>query len=120
MTFQAGQSGNPAGMKVGSKHKATRLVAQLATKAAGPIARDIIKRAKEGDPFCQSLYVRHILPRAKVNLAPIELPAPTSTSEATMRLAEIAACSAPSADLQLPPSVFARPVNRILTRRGAL
>jgi hypothetical protein len=94
--FQPGVSGNPKGAPRGP-HKMTREVNRLASAAGPSIVKDIINRAKRGDPFLQSLFVRHLLPRSRLNPEPDEVEKPKTAREAAERLAEIYATIASGA-----------------------
>lgn len=51
MTFQPGQSGNPAGKPKGSRNKATLAAETLLDGEAETITRKVIELAKPGDIF---------------------------------------------------------------------
>jgi hypothetical protein len=91
MPFRKGVSGNPAGMKPGTQHKLTLEMRKIASKNGPAVFRDIAKRAKLGDPFCQRLFMHYFAPRSKLNPATFELPKPTTASEAAGHAAEITA-----------------------------
>jgi HAMP domain-containing protein len=89
VTFIKGQSGNPAGGKPGMPHKVTREVHRLAGKAGPAIVRSIIEKARAGDPFYASLFIRYLLPKSKLNPEPVEIAKPATAEEAVERIAEI-------------------------------
>jgi hypothetical protein len=76
MPFQAGQSGNPAGMKKGTRHKTTISVAAIVNEAAPDIVKKIVAQAKAGDPLAQRIFVQHLLPRVRF-LAPLGVQLPS-------------------------------------------
>jgi hypothetical protein len=88
VTFRKGVSGNPKGAPKGP-HKMTREVNRLASAAGPTIVRKIIAAAKQGDPFLQSLYVRYLLPKSRLNPEPGELPVPKTAAEAAVSIAGI-------------------------------
>jgi hypothetical protein len=90
VTFKAGESGNPQGMRRGTKHRFTRQMNKLATKEGPAILKSIVEKAKT-EPFYASLFIRYIAPKAKVNPEPIELPVPTTAAEAASLIADLTA-----------------------------
>jgi hypothetical protein len=90
MPFTPGRSGNPAGKKPGP-NKVTREVHKLAGAAGPAIVKDIITRAKAGDPFLQSLFVRYLLPRSRLNPEPEGIEKPKTAAEAAASIASIVA-----------------------------
>jgi hypothetical protein len=72
----------------------TREVHKLAGADGPAIVKKIIAGAKRGDPFLQSLFVRHLLPKTKLNPEPMKTPQPKTAHEAADRLGGIFAAVA--------------------------
>ena len=62
MTFQPGQSGNPAGRAVGSRNKKTLAVEAALFDHAQELVQDLVRRAKNGEPAAMRLCMERILP----------------------------------------------------------
>jgi hypothetical protein len=97
MPFERGKSGNPAGMRRGTKHKLTRELDRLATKEGPAILRQIIQAAKLGDPMSRRLFVQHLLPKFKFVPVAVDLPSPTTAKEAADRIAALVSATAQGA-----------------------
>jgi hypothetical protein len=82
MTFQPGQSGNPAGRAVGSRNQKTLAVEALLFEHAQELVADLVKRAKAGEPAAMRLAMERILPTGRGRPLPIELPPVRSTEDA--------------------------------------
>jgi hypothetical protein len=59
--FRPGQSGNPAGRRTGSRHKATLAMEALFEGEAEAIGRKAIEKAKEGDTTAMRLCLERII-----------------------------------------------------------
>ena len=75
--FQKGQSGNPAGYRKGSRHKATLLAEKMLADDQDEILRAVIEAAKAGDPTAMKLCIDRLVPLRKgrpiaFNLPPVE------------------------------------------------
>ena len=82
MTFQPGQSGNPAGRAAGSRNEKT-LAAEAALFAhAQELVENMVERAKRGEPTAMRLAMDRILPTGRGRPLPIELPPVRSTEDA--------------------------------------
>src|ERR1700757_3956348 len=81
-TWQKGQSGNPRGMKTGSKHKATLFAENLLSGEAEGLVRKVIELAKAGDVGALKICRDRLLPPLKSR--PVNFPLPTlrTTSDA--------------------------------------
>lgn len=88
MTFQPGQSGNPAGRPKGSINKQLAML-RAATEAVLPL---VLARALGGDFEAQKLILERGLPKFKPIELPIEfeLPAQDETSQARAVLQQVA------------------------------
>ena len=82
MTFQPGQSGNPAGRAVGSRNKKTLAVEAALFERAHELVDDLVARAKRGEPAAMRLAMERILPVGRGRPLPIELPSIRSTEDA--------------------------------------
>jgi hypothetical protein len=78
-------------MKPGTLHKLTREARRVATAEGPAILKDIVTRAKAGDPFCQRLFMHYLFPRSKLVDEPSDQPPLASAAEAAERIAAIAA-----------------------------
>lgn len=67
--FAKGVSGNPAGMKRGTKHRRTLLLAAMTDDDRSAIVEKIIRQAKRGDRASQRLIVDRIEPPRKGRVA---------------------------------------------------
>jgi hypothetical protein len=82
MTFQPGQSGNPAGRAVGSRNKKTLAVEAALFERAQELVDELVRRAKNGEPAAMRLAMERILPVGRGRPLPIELPAVRSSEDA--------------------------------------
>jgi hypothetical protein len=82
MTFQPGQSGNPAGRAVGSRNKKTLAVEAALFDRAQELVDNLVDRAKRGEPAAMRLCMERILPVGRGRPLPIELPSIRSTEDA--------------------------------------
>src|ERR1700704_4274620 len=82
MTFQNGESGNPAGRARGSRNKRTLLAEHLLEGDTEAIVRSMIERAKEGDMAAVRLCVDRICPRLTDRPARLDLPPPPRAPDA--------------------------------------
>ena len=82
MTFQPGQSGNPAGRAVGSRNKKTLAAEAALFDHAKELVDNMVQRAKNGEPAAMRLCMERILPVGRGRPLPIELPSIRSTEDA--------------------------------------
>src|SRR5262249_54144587 len=82
MTFQPGQSGNPAGRAVGSRNKKTLAAEAALFDHAQELVANLVDRAKRGEPAAMWLCMERILPVGRGRPMPIELPPIRSTEDA--------------------------------------
>ena len=82
MTFQPGQSGNPAGRAVGSRNKKTLAAEAALFDHAQELVENVVGRAKRGEPAAMRLCMERILPVGRGRPMPIELPPIRSTEDA--------------------------------------
>jgi hypothetical protein len=82
MTFQPGQSGNPAGRAAGSRNKKTLAAEAALFDHAQELVDELVERARRGEPAAMRLAMERILPAGRGRPLPIELPAVRSTEDA--------------------------------------
>jgi Family of unknown function (DUF5681) len=91
MTFQPGQSGNPAGRPKGARGKAAVLAERMFEGESEAIIRAAIDLAKEGDTTAVRLCLDRIAPRPRDRAITFELPPLHSAADAASALAAITA-----------------------------
>ena len=91
MTFEKGQSGNPAGRPPGSRNKATILAETIFESEAEAIIRMAIDKAKEGDITAIRLCLERVFPRLKDRATVFDLPPINGAPEALAALTTIVA-----------------------------
>ena len=72
--WKKGQSGNPAGMPKGTRHRATMLAEKLMEDDAENIVRAVVSAAKAGDPTAMRLCVERLVPLRKGRPVVFDLP----------------------------------------------
>jgi Family of unknown function (DUF5681) len=72
--FQKGQSGNPAGMPKGTRHKATRAIEALLEGEAEALTRKAVEMALQGDGTALRLCLERLCPPRKDRPVSFELP----------------------------------------------
>jgi hypothetical protein len=92
--FQPGQSGNPAGMPKGTRHRATRLAEQLFDGEADGLVRKAIELALAGDGVALRLCLDRLVPPRRDRPVRFKLPPLTSTADAVAAMAAIVAAVA--------------------------
>src|ERR1700688_3350034 len=91
MTFQPGQSGNPAGRPKGARGKAAIFAEQLFEGEAENIIRAAIEAAKGGDTTAVRVCLDRVAPRRRDRVVSFELPPLHSAASVLSALADIAA-----------------------------
>jgi hypothetical protein len=91
MTFQPGQSGNPAGRPVGARGKGAVLAEGMIEGEAQEIIRAAIDQAKSGDVAAIRVCLDRLAPRARDRVVPFVLPPLHSAVSALSGLADVAA-----------------------------
>jgi hypothetical protein len=91
MTFEKGQSGNPAGRPPGSRNKATILAEAMFQGEAEAIIRMAIDKAKEGDITAIRLCLERVFPRLRDRATVFDLPPITGAPGALAALTTIVA-----------------------------
>jgi hypothetical protein len=74
MTFEKGQSGNPAGRPPGSRNKATVLAEAMFEGETETIIRMVLDKAKEGDMTALRLCLDRVFPRLRDRATVFDLP----------------------------------------------
>src|ERR1700747_512075 len=88
--WKKGQSGNPAGMPKGTRHRATMLAEKLMADDAENIVRAVVNAAKNGDPTAMRLCVERLIPVRKGRPITFDLPDIETASDITRALGVIA------------------------------
>jgi hypothetical protein len=91
MTFQSGQSGNPAGRPKGARGKAAILAERLFEGESEAIIRAAIELAKVGDTAALRVCLDRIAPRPRDRAIAFELPPLHNAADAASALAAITA-----------------------------
>jgi Family of unknown function (DUF5681) len=72
--WKKGQSGNPAGMQKGSRHKTTVLVERMYSGDAQAVTKKVIDMALAGDVACLRIASERLLPPMKSRPLSFKLP----------------------------------------------
>ena len=115
--FQPGQSGNPAGKRKGTRHRATVLAEKLMTDDSEAVVRAVVKAAKGGDMTAARLILDRIAPTRKGR--PISLPVSSikTSEEVTEAMSAVVASMASGA---LTPDEATAVANVIEVKRKAI
>jgi Family of unknown function (DUF5681) len=89
MTFEKGQSGNPAGRPPGSRNKATILAESMFQGEAEAIIRLAIDKAKQGDMTAIRLCLERVFPRLRDRATLFDLPPINGAPEALAAMTTI-------------------------------
>lgn len=89
--FQPGQSGNPAGKRKGTRHRATMLAEQLLDGEAETLIRKAVEKAKKGDIAALRLCIERLLPPRRERPVHFTIPALNSATDASRAMAAITA-----------------------------
>jgi hypothetical protein len=81
--WKKGQSGNPAGMPKGTRHRATMLAEKFMEDDAEDIVRAVVNAAKAGDPTAMRLCIERLAPLRKGRPIEFDLPPVETASEET-------------------------------------
>ena len=91
MTYEKGQSGNPAGRPPGSRNKATILAESMFQGEAEAIIRLAIDKAKQGDMTAIRLCLERVFPRLRDRATLFDLPPINGAPEALTAMTTIVA-----------------------------
>jgi len=92
--FVKGQSGNPVGMKPGTKHRKTLMLEHMTEDDRAIIVDKIVRQAKRGCRVSQKLIVDRVEPPRKGRAAPFALPAIKSAADVVGALEAVTAAMA--------------------------
>jgi Family of unknown function (DUF5681) len=88
--WKKGQSGNPAGMPKGTRHRVTMLAEKLMEDDAEDIVRAVVNAAKAGDPTAMRLCIERLAPVRKGRPITFDLPEIETASDISKALGAIA------------------------------
>jgi hypothetical protein len=89
MTYQPGQSGNPAGRAAGSRNRKTIAMEEAFFAQADALVQNVVKRAMAGEPAAMRLCMERVLPVGRGRPLPIDLPTVRSADDAQAAAAVI-------------------------------
>lgn len=92
--FQPGQSGNPSGKPVGTRHRATRAVQDLLEGEVESLTRKAIEQALDGNTMALKLCLDRISPILKPRSLPIQIDMPPPQNLADTARAFVMAAAA--------------------------
>jgi Family of unknown function (DUF5681) len=87
--FKPGQSGNPAGKRPGTRHRATMLAERLLDGEVEAMVCTAIEKAKQGDMVALRLCLDRILPPRRDRPVHFSIPALHSAQDASKAMAAI-------------------------------
>ena len=96
-----GQSGNPAGKKPGTRHKATILAERLLDGQAEELIQQCVQKALDGDSTAMRLCIERLVPPRKDRPVNLDLPQMKCVEDTIKAMAVI---SSGVADGELTPS----------------
>jgi hypothetical protein len=88
--WKKGQSGNPAGMPKGTRHRATMLAEKLMEDDAENIVRAVVSAAKAGDPTAMRLCIERLVPVRKGRPVTFDLPPVKTAADIAGAVGELA------------------------------
>ena len=99
--WKKGQSGNPAGKKPGTRHKATMLAERLLDGQAEELIQQCVQKALDGDSTAMRLCIERLVPPRKDRPVSLDLPQMKCVEDTIKAMAVI---SSGVADGELTPS----------------
>jgi uncharacterized protein DUF5681 len=115
--FEPGQSGNPAGMRKGTRHRITVLAEKLMADDTEAVVRAVVDAAKGGDMTAARLVLDRIAPARKGCPISFPLPAIDTTADVTKALSAVVASIASG---ELTPEEATAVSSVIETKRKAI
>ena len=88
--FAPGCSGNPAGMKLGTRHRTSRLVQRMMSGDAEAVVKAVVAAAKDGDMTAARLVLDRIAPPCRGRPVRLNLPPIVSAADLVRALAAVA------------------------------
>lgn len=107
--FQPGESGNPAGKPLGTRHKTTQAALILLEGEVEALTRKAVELALEGDTTALKLCLDRIAPAYKPSARPVMLDMPSPNNLTDTARAFVAA----AANGELPPDIAAQLVSAV-------
>ena len=118
--FPPGQSGNPLGRPVGSRNKATLLLADLIDGEGEDVVRALVTAAKSGDVSAGRALLDRLVPPRKDRPVVFALPALQTATDAAKAMAALTAAVANGALMPSEATELVRMVEACSRRRWRL
>ena len=109
--FQPGQSGNPAGKPLGTRHKATQALQTMLEGEAEALTRKAVEMALEGDTTALKLCLDRIVPTYKPSARPVSIAIPSPDNLTDTARAFVTA----AAQGEIPPDIAAQLVSAVVS-----
>ncbi len=89
--FAPGYSGNPAGMKKGTRHHVSRMLEKMMADDAEAVMRSVIQAAQNGDNTAAKIIIDRVAPARKDATIEFPLPKLENAKDAAMAMGEVVA-----------------------------